>query len=82
MDPYCLQQSQQKNIPKPPVLRNQLVLHAILKKRTFLQFYLQIFRDAPIAPLSLTKNQSFVDNVNKFLQEQSKNILNCQYWKP
>ena len=28
----------------------------------------------------MTKNQSFTANVNEFLQEQSKNLLNCQYY--
>ena len=42
-----------KNIQISPVVRNQLVLPALLRKRTFLQFYLQI------VPLFLTKNQKF-----------------------
>ena len=39
-----------------------------------------IFRDATMVPLPLTKNQSFTENVNEFLQEQSKSLLNCQYY--
>ena len=30
--------------------------------------------------MSLTKNQGFTENVNGFLQEQSKNLINCQYY--
>ena len=34
-----------------------------------------------IVPLFLTGNQSFIENVNEFLQDQSKNLLNCQFHK-
>ena len=40
----------------------------------------EIIRDALIVPLSLTKNQSFAENVNEFLQHQFENLLNCQYY--
>ena len=58
-------------------------MHALLEKRTSFnsvpsQHFEKIFRDAPIALLSLTKNQSFTENVNKFLQEKSKNLLTCK----
>ena len=29
----------------------------------------------------MTGNQSFIENVNEFLQDQSKNLLNCQFHK-
>ena len=38
-----------------------------------------MFRDVQI-PLFLTKKQSFTENVNEFLQEQSQNLLNCQQY--
>ena len=44
------------------------------------QHFKNILKDAPIVPLFLTKNQSFTENVNEFLQEQSKDLLNCQYY--
>ena len=44
------------------------------------QHFEKIFRDAPIVPLSLTKNQCFTENVKQFLQEQSKGLLNCQFY--
>ena len=44
------------------------------------QHFEKIFRDAPIVPLSLTKNQRFTENVKQFLQEQSKGLLNCQFY--
>ena len=41
------------------------------------QHFEKIFRDAPIAPLPSTKNQSFTENVNDFLKN---NVLNCRYY--
>ena len=58
-----------------PCLKKELPFNSIPSKH-----FEKIFRDAPIAPLSLTKNQSFIENVNEFLQDQSKNLLNCQYY--
>ena len=62
-----------------------MVLHVLLKKELPFpsissQHFEKIFRDAPIVSLSLTKNQSFTENVNEFLQEQSKSLVNCQYY--
>ena len=66
-------------------LRNQLVCMPCLKKELAFnsissQHFDKIFRDAPIISLSFTKKQSFTENVNKFLQEQSKYLLSCQYY--
>ena len=58
-----------------PCLKKELPFNSISS-----QHFEKIFRDAPIVPLSLTKNQGFTENVNDFLQEQSKNLLNCQYY--
>ena len=56
-----------------PCLKKELPFNSI-----FTQHFGKIFRDAPIIPQSLTKNQSFTENVPKFLQERSKNLLNCE----
>ena len=40
----------------------------------------KIFKDAPIVPVSLTKKQSFTENVDDFFQDQSKSLLNSQYY--
>ena len=58
-----------------PCLKKELPFNSISS-----QHFEKIFRDAPIVPLSLTKNQSFTENVNEFLQKQSKNLFNCQYY--
>ena len=56
-----------------PCLKKELPFNSISS-----QHFEKIFRDAPIVSLSLTKNQGFTENVNDFLQDQSKNLLNCQ----
>ena len=58
-----------------PCLKKELPFNSISS-----QHFGKISRGAPIVPLSLTKNQSFTENVNEFLQEQSKSLLNCQYY--
>ena len=58
-----------------PCLKKELAFNSISS-----QHFDKIFRDAPIISLSFTENQSFTENVNKFLQEQSKYLLNCQYY--
>ena len=59
-----------------PCLKKELPFNSISS-----QHFEKIFRDAQIVPLFLTGNQSFTENVNEFLQDQSKNLLNCQFHK-
>ena len=59
-----------------PCLKKELPFNSISSQHSE-----KIFRHAQIVPLSLTENQSFTENVNEFLQDQSKNLLNCQYYK-
>ena len=64
--------STKKTYQKFPVFRNHLVQSN--------QRYWKIFRDASIFSFPWTKKQSFTEKSNKFLQDQSKTLLNCQYW--
>ena len=58
-----------------PCLKKELPFNSISS-----QHFEKIFRDAPIVPLSLNKNQIFTENVNEFLLAQSKSLLNCQFY--
>ena len=58
-----------------PCLKKELPFNSISS-----QHFEKIFRDAPIVPLSLNKNQIFTENVNEFLLAQSKSLRNCQFY--
>ena len=58
-----------------PCLKKELPFNSISS-----QHFEKIFRDAPIVPLSLNKNQIFTENGNEFLLAQSKSLLNCQFY--
>ena len=58
-----------------PCLKKELPFNSISS-----QHFEKIFRDAPIVPLPLNKNQIFTENVNEFLLAQSKSLLNCQFY--
>ena len=53
-----------------PRLKNELPLNSFSSRQNFEL----IFRDAQFIRMSMTKNQSLTENVNEFLQEQSKNF--------
>ena len=61
-----------------------MVLHALLK-RTFLRFYFQwtFWKDYSRCTNCSTLfdlKQSFTENVDKFFQDRSKNLLDCHYY--